>query len=231
MSYILDALKRAESERSRGAVPGVHAQPQAAPSRATQGRGPVVWIAAVLMALAAGAAVVWWLAGRGAATVQAPVPAPASVVAAAAAPAEVPAPRVPEPSPPAASVVERPAAVLPPIPPIPVAPVVPAAPPVPAVPVAPAPIAAPKAPAPAKAQADQPRISTLAELPDTVRQQLPALAISGSTYSENPLYRMVIVNGQVLHEGDTAAPGVVLDTIRQKDVVLRAQGYRFAMKY
>ena len=74
-------------------------------------------------------------------------------------------------------------------------------------------------------------MATLAELPDTVRQQLPALAISGGTYSENPLYRMVIVNGQVLHEGDTAAPGVVLDTIRQKDVVLRAQGYRFAMKY
>ena len=64
-----------------------------------------------------------------------------------------------------------------------------------------------------------------------MREQLPTLQLAGVTYSTNPLYRMVIVNGQVLHEGDTAAPGVVLDTIRPKDVVLRAQGYRFAMKY
>ena len=191
MSYILDALKRAESERSRGAVPGVHAQPPAAASSAAKGPGGVVWAAAGLVALALVGALVWWLAGRGAA----PAPAP---------------------------VVERPAAVLPPIPVIPAIPVVPM---VPVAPAAPAPAPVPKAPA------EPPRIATLAELPDTVRQQLPPLAISGSTYSENPLYRMVIVNGQVLHEGDTAAPGVVLDTIRQKDVVLRAQGYRFAMKY
>ena len=171
------------------------------------------------LALAGGLA--WWLAGRGAA------PAPAPVVAA----VQVPAPPVPaaEPIPPAAPVVERPAAVLPPIPPIPapaVAPVVPAGPAP-----APQPAPAPKAITPTKIPVEPPRVATLSELPDTVRQQLPPLAISGSTYSENPLYRMVIVNGQVLHEGDTAAPGVVLDTIRPKDVVLRAQGYRFAMKY
>ena len=64
-----------------------------------------------------------------------------------------------------------------------------------------------------------------------LRQQLPALAISGATYSENPQYRMVIVNGQVLHEGDTAAPGVVLEKIRQKEVVLRTQGQRYRMGY
>ena len=213
MSYILDALKRAESERSRGAVPGVHAQPPAAASSAAKGPGAVVWVAAGLVALALVGTLAWWLAGREA--------APAPVVVAAA-PVEVPAPRVPEPSPPAVPVVERPAAVLPPIPVIPAIPVVPI---VPVAPATPAPAPVPKAPA------EPPRIATLAELPDTVRQQLPPLAISGSTYSENPLYRMVIVNGQVLHEGDTAAPGVVLDTIRQKDVVLRAQGYRFAMKY
>ena len=69
------------------------------------------------------------------------------------------------------------------------------------------------------------------DLPDAIRQQLPTLAISGATYSENPQYRMVIVNGQVLHEGDTAAPGVVLEKIRQKEVVLRAQGHRYTAPY
>ena len=218
MSYILDALKRADAERSRGAVPGVHAQPQTAAHPAAKVRGAGMWVVAVVFVLAIAGALVWWLAGRGA------VPAPAPAVAAVA-PVQVPVPAVPapEPIPPAAPAVERPAAVLPPIPAIPPPPVAPVA--------AAAPAPAPKATTATKAPAEQPRITTLAELPDTVRQQLPALAISGSTYSENPLYRMVIVNGQVLHEGDTAAPGVVLDTIRQKDVVLRAQGYRFVMKY
>ena len=31
MSYILDALRRADAERERGAVPGLHSQPVAAP--------------------------------------------------------------------------------------------------------------------------------------------------------------------------------------------------------
>jgi general secretion pathway protein B len=69
------------------------------------------------------------------------------------------------------------------------------------------------------------------DLPENVRQQLPALTVAGATYSENPRYRMVIINGQVVQEGDAAAPGVVLETIRPKEVVLRAQGYRFTEKY
>ena len=40
-----------------------------------------------------------------------------------------------------------------------------------------------------------------------------------------------VVRRAGLQEGDTAAPGVVLETIRQKEVVLRAQGYRFTEKY
>ena len=209
MSYILDALKRAESERSRGAVPGVHAQPHAAATTTPQSRSRVVWVLAGAVALTAvGGGLWWWSTSSAERTPTAPSPvSPVAVVV----PTPVQAP--------------APAAVLPPIPPLPVEPPPPAAPTVP-VAVAKAPAAPPTTPA-----AAPPRVATLAELPDTVRQQLPALAISGGTYSENPLYRMVIVNGQVLHEGDTAAPGVVLDTIRQKDVVLRAQGYRFAMKY
>ena len=207
MSYILDALKRAESERSRGAVPGVHAQPHA--TATPQGRSRAAWVLAGALALAAVGGGLWWWTTSSAErppTALSPVPPIAAVVPT---PAQAPA----------APVVPAPAAVLPPISPLPVEPPPPAAP---TVPVA----KAPTAPA-----APQPRVGTLAELPDTVRQQLPALAISGGTYSENPLYRMVIVNGQVLHEGDTAAPGVVLEKIRQKEVVLRTQGYRYAAPY
>lgn len=41
MSYILDALKRADAERERGAVPGLHAQPAALPLPEEPGRSPL----------------------------------------------------------------------------------------------------------------------------------------------------------------------------------------------
>ena len=69
------------------------------------------------------------------------------------------------------------------------------------------------------------------DLPEAVRQQLPALRVAGATYSADPRLRMVIINGQVQQEGERVAPGVVLETIRPKEVVLRAQGYRFTEKY
>jgi general secretion pathway protein B len=60
MSYILDALKRADAERGRGQVPGLNAQPlggtQAAPARSGARWGWVV-AGAVLVLLAAAA---WW---------------------------------------------------------------------------------------------------------------------------------------------------------------------------
>lgn len=63
MSYILDALRRADSERERGAVPGLHAQPgtespdttETAHSAATN---PLVWVV-VAMALLLVAVLAW----------------------------------------------------------------------------------------------------------------------------------------------------------------------------
>ena len=238
MSYILDALRRAEADRQRGAVPGLQDQPQPLPAPAAapadDPRRTGLWALAGAGLLAAGgAAAWWWLKLPGPAPV-APVavmtpapavaptalPAPVTPVAPAAAPVLVaPAPAVVSsmPAVAAAPAPASPALVLPPIPPQP------AEPPVPAKPAPRAAVAVPAA-APPDAVRRQ-------DLPENVRQQLPALTVAGATYSENPRYRMVIINGQVVQEGDTAAPGVVLETIRQKEVVLRAQGYRFTEKY
>lgn len=68
-----------------------------------------------------------------------------------------------------------------------------------------------------------------ADLPDAVRAQLPALKISGATYSSNPVYRMAIVNGQVLHEGDLAAPGLLLEKIEPGRTVWSFKGYRYGL--
>ena len=226
MSYILDALRRAKADRQRGAVPGLQDQPQPLPAPAAapadDPRRTGLWALAGAGLLAAGGAAAWWW-------LKSPGPAPVAPVAVmtpapAVAPTALPAPVAPAPavlsSMPAvaaAPVPASPALVLPPIPPQPAEPPVPAKP-APRVAVA----------APAAATPDAVRRQ---DLPENVRQQLPALTVAGATYSENPRYRMVIINGQVVQEGDTAAPGVVLETIRQKEVVLRAQGYRFTEKY
>ena len=233
MSYILDALRRAEAERQRGAVPGLQDQPQplsapAAAPAADPSRAGLRALAAIGLLAAGGAAAWWWLKPPAAAP-KAPVVAvaPAQPVVQVAPPSP-PAPVAPAPVVPAAVssapavAAATPALVLPPIPAQPAEPA--AEPPK-------KPASRPAAAAPVAPVAPAPDAVRRQDLPENVRQQLPALTVAGATYSENPRYRMVIINGQVVQEGDTAAPGVVLETIRQKEVVLRAQGYRFTEKY
>ncbi len=242
MSYILDALKRADAERDCGAVPTLHSHAMPAAAKVPS-RLPVAnWIAAIaVLALVVGAAL-WWTLGRQPAPVvvmaPAPVPAPAPAVVAA-----VPAqPQTVTPAaPPAAAAPARPAPGVAPrktaeAPPRAVAAARPAAsaaaaPAVAATTKATTITTAPNASRPASAAAPQGVIYSVAELPDDLRAQLPKLSISGATYSAQAAYRMLIVNGQVLHEGDEPAPGLTLETIRQKDAVLRFKGYRYSVAY
>ena len=76
MSYILDALRRAESERDRGRVPGLNAQPAPGPTTATPTRPiAVVPVLALGLGLLLLAGLAWWAWPRGT------VPTPASVPA------------------------------------------------------------------------------------------------------------------------------------------------------
>ena len=95
-------------------------------------------------------------------------------------------------------------------------------------PLAAAPLArasAPQRAAPATPQ----RLPTLAELPDTLRRELPAMTLGGSMYAEQPALRMVIINGQVVHEGDRLAPELLVQQIRPKSVVLNLRGQAFEL--
>lgn len=117
MSYILDALQRADAERGRGNVPGLHARQlptaleEAAAAR-TGLRGPLVWGGLLVLVLAATVAGVWmWRSPA----------SPSSPVAAAPATANQPAPATtPVASPPVPAAVP----VVPVVPAVPVAPVV-----------------------------------------------------------------------------------------------------------
>lgn len=215
MSLILDALRRADAERERGNVPGLHT-PQPVVSAAVPAggaRAPVVLLSVLAGAVFAGGVAAWWhwreSAGAPAVVAVAPVAVPAP--APAPAPAAVVEPVVPAPAlaPKRAEVVRLPSA-----------PRTPAPVPVPA-PV-PAPVPVPVTPA---------RIPTLQELSPGARQQLPSLAVSGASYSADPAYRMVIVNGQVLHEGEQAANGVLLESIAPRQVVFKGLGLRWIQGY
>ncbi|PPE70671.1 general secretion pathway protein GspB [Caldimonas thermodepolymerans] len=233
MSYILEALRRAEAERERGAVPGLHshtAPPPAGEAPASLAARPWAWIgvgAAVglLVPLAA-----WWFWGsqpQATGVVAAPPAAPASPALPPAPPAREAAAPVPrDPAPPvvaiAPPVVER---VAPPPPP-------PAPAPVPAQPAA----ATPAAPSPAAAEPAPPptteaRIYRQAELPDEVRRNLPALTVNGSVYSPLRADRLLILNGRPVREGEAVAQDLTLEEIRLKSAVLRYRDYRYTIDY
>lgn len=250
MSYILDALRKADSERERGAVPGLHAQPVAVASDDAPASGWGVWrpwlIAAAFVALLA--VVAWLMLERDAAPAAPNLP---SVPTAAPAAQTTVAPAVPVVPPASAAATglapaPAPTAAAPPAPPqsasaaLALAPAARKPPPVAArkaVPSAPAAVAsgtassAPKGGAiPADANAGG-RILALNELPEEVRRELPPLPIGGSIYSKTPSARLLIINGQLFHENDELAHGLVLEQIRLKTAVLKFKGYRYEVGF
>jgi general secretion pathway protein B len=239
MSYILDALRKADAERERGTVPGIHAQPifAAAPASATARSGVPIWawIGAALLVLGLAAVAAWAWLGNGstppAVARSAPPPVAATPPAPMAAPVTAPLPVVPAPTPtPAATtaaVASAPSAA-----PVARKPAVAAVTPKPAAaePRAAA-MPAPSASSKAGDAYDENRVYTLKELPDDIRSQLPAVSVGGSMYSAKKADRILIINGQVLHEGDAVAPGLMLEQIRLKAAVLAFKGYRYAIAF
>ncbi len=228
MSYILDALKKADAERERSAVPGLHAHPQDDPAGREQREGGLPWpaIAIVAMVLLGGALAWLLLSDRGVRTpplmaetptlpppAPSPAPAPArmSEPAAVAAPAPIAPAVIAAPTP--APQTTAPASAA--------APVARVAPPKPA-----APPPAPKPAAPA-----EPRLPSLNELPADVRASLPPLSISAAVYSPTPSARMLFINGQVLREGQDVADGIKIERIGPSASVLSARGVRFEVKH
>lgn len=261
MSYILEALKRADREREQGHVPGLHSQ-QASYLEAPADDEPRVspalgWVLGGATLAGLGAAGWLWLqdepapapsaapplAARQPAAVRpgnVPTVPPVPPVAVAAAPAALPA------APPPALRLEPPRPL--PKPKVPVA-----APAQPEVPPAPAPVPLPgstapiaRAPAPAAAvgavPAAAPRVPAASlpnaakaaapgPMPEEVRRELPALGISGSVYSDRPADRMLIVNGQVLRERDELAPGFMLERIQPKSAIVLHKGQRYVFNF
>ena len=247
MSYILDALRRADAERERGAVPSLQSQQNtivdddATPARPRS----LVW-AVVALAIAVLALLAWNFLGGSAPPARAPIEGSISTPVPAPLPTLQPAPTPPTAAVPAvtpainaAAPTATPAPVLQPTPP---APPIAAAPPTaraavdarraPAAPAAPKRVGAATTGTPGAAPAAaEPRVHSQAELPEDIRRDLPKLVIGGSSYSGDAASRMVMINGQIFHEGDQLAPQLVLERIKLKSAVLSYKGYRYEVTF
>lgn len=241
MSYILEALKKAESERKLGSVPDMNAHPLAA----TAAAGSSLWtkpIAGVMLASIVLAAVIiaqWapWhtdrLSDAGSGTTQEAAPPAAAPNAA---------------SPPAAQASVPEAVPLPPQQ---------------AVPAAPPELARQKAepkPRPAKkkksesaampaastleektkesavpvvaaASAAEPRLPGFRDLPENIQREIPALTVGGYIYSSVPAERSVLINNRLMREGSEVTHGLVLEKMLPKEVVFNYKGYRYRVPY
>lgn len=232
MSYILDALKRADAERERGAAPGLHTRhqlPSGSPGTPNTSRS--LWLAVAggmtLLLLAAGFWI-WRAPGN-------PPPVP-----------ETPAAR-PLPNTVVPTVSSAPPAATPPMAPVPVA----EAPKVQAQPVATppkakaaaAPSSTPATPAKAAVSASSPATPAspvavapaaaplLADLPQDLRSQIPKITITGSVYSDSPAQRLLLVNNLVLAQGAQVASDLTLEEIQRRSSVFNFKGTRFRVMH
>lgn len=215
MSYILEALKKAQAERALGSAPTLHAVALYQADAPARGKGAAsLWVGLVVgLLLAASAWVVWRSSDSGpaqqpptAATQAAPVAAAAAV-----APPVKLAPMPPEPSKPRAA----PAAAA--------APVLAPASSAPAMTVAPASAAGLAAP--------EEKLPTLRELPEAIAREVPAVVIGGYVYASNPADRLLLVDKVLRHEGEELAPGLVLEKLLPKAAVMNYKGYRYKIAY
>ena len=208
MSYILDALRRADAERQQGGVPGLHTPASPQPVAPTASTPWLLWGGAAVLLLGLGAGLAWWWARPAPIMVVPVVAAPISAPAVAPVPAPIPLPIV-----------------------VSAAPATPAPAPAPAqTPTQTQSASPPAAPAAVQASAAQPKAVPLQQLAADLRRELPPLVVGGSVWSDSPGSRFVILDGQVAHEGDTLAPGLVLERIQPKAVVLRWREMRLEIK-
>lgn len=229
MSYILEALKKAQAERQLGATPSIDAVSiQVATPGREAARAPLLIGAAAALLLAAVAALVWWRQS-------APAPQVASLGVTPVVPQALPAPVAVNPPAPMPPPVQPAVVIPPPLPAPPVAAPVRARQEHAAVPAALQPIQPPPArpPAPQSVAAPAPEESLpfARELPEQIRGTLPQVAMGGYMYSPNPTDRMVIIDKILRREGEEVSPGLMLEKLLPKAAVLNYRGTRYRVPY
>lgn len=228
MSYILEALKKADAERKLGTVPGIHAQPLAdvlPAGRSSPWSKPWRWMVAA--ACAAGMLGLAWFKPWQTLSVPEPqaAPKPALTKLAPPAPALAPAPALPAP-------VAHPPATAP-------SPSLAKAKPAAKKPAKPAAKArhVPHAPARvARATAEtvfapKESLPTFHDLPAHIQREIPRFTVGGYLYSDRLADRSVLIDKRLLRDGDQIAPDLRLEKMMPNGMVLDYKGYRYRTSY
>jgi general secretion pathway protein B len=224
MSFILDALKKSETERQRADAPALYEMKMAPPRH-----GVAVWLIVLAALLVINVVVLSVVLLRGThGTPQTDAGPVATPPAAAPAPAPTPGPASPMPSAtPSASVVAGPASP----PPVPPAAAAPDSPPASTA----GSDAADDAPAvePARTSATanpKGEVPTYAQAASVPGANLPDLKLDLHAYASNPADRFVFLNMTKLREGQSTPAGVRVESITPDGAILSWQGSRFFLQ-
>ena len=220
MSYILDALRKADQQRRRGAAPTLLTLQPSAVVRKRPAYLPYGLLAVVLVA---SGIVIGWL--RPWQTEQTVSRTPESIaVASIESKSLEPKPlestaRQPVPAQPAMPTPGLPATAKPQTDGVPSA--------------ANAPVSGTAAAPPerrvdiAAADAAGETVTAMEKLPISIQQDLPKMTISVHAYSDTPAKRLIGFGSRVLREGDYVVPGLKLEEITLDGMILSYKGYRF----
>ena len=217
MSYILEALKKAEAERKGGVMRATPMLPPIGPaSRNPQPwRRPLPWMALAGLSITLACAA-WFAVTRSKGVSTPPPPAPVAQ----------PAQPVVPPAPPPPLAAAQPKHAEPEVEKI--EPAKPKEKPVKKRAEKKAPVAAPEA---KTAQATETPLPTLRELPENLQREIPPLKVGGYIYSGNKADRSVLINQRLLHEGEEVAPGLLLEKMLPNGMVLNYRGQRYRTGY
>jgi len=220
MSYILEALKKADAERALGAVPNIHARPLVTvlpADRLALWQRPWMWLAQMALVLAP--AVAFWINAERiapAVPVNAALPAQAAPRPAASIPpmaATIPVPTIDRAAPPKAAPQE---------------PVKHSTKAEPAQSKAGVPMRAQRKPSPPQ---DEHTVFSLHELPEQIQRKIPQLSIDGYIYSDNLADRSVLINKHLLRDGDQVAADLILEKMTPTGIIFNYKGYRYRTSY
>lgn len=213
MSYILDALRKSETERRQGKAPDLGQQVQLIHRPKKRRTSPVVWVALALMVNAGVLAVVFWPERTMPELEATQVPtseATSPVLAARPEPKPEPMP-LQEPE-----VVQQPELVAEPI-----------IEPVRERPTIITPSLRPERSMPAASQSGvRPRVPHLVELPLSFQKSIPDLMFNSHIYSTDPYASRVMINGHYLSQGESFS-GITVEEVTENGVVLSKQGRTF----
>lgn len=239
MSYILDALRRADAQRRQGQTPilqqiAAGPAPSSRHASATRLHAALRVLAAAALLTATGLALGWWWGRRTGDAPAAPIPpsspittlapiAPVASTVPAAASAPAVQPQVHAATPERAATKARAPASRRARREGKAASSASAASAASAASTAAATAVAQAASAPASA-ASEGRPQAAAALPEPLRSRVARLRFGGAVQSQDRRQSFVLMDGQIVREGQTLAPGIVLEHIRARSLRLRVDG-------